>query len=206
MDTPKPAPSRFLPGRIFRFSWFFYLFLAVGGLVWLGLQRGRLPLELFVDPATWWRDLVAGLGVAAGLLGVWAVARRTLPAARELERKVAEMLGPIETSEAVGLAFLSGIAEEIFFRGAVQEAWGWLVAAALFAVLHTGPGRELRLWTSFAALAGLALGGITLVTGNLLAAICAHFAVNAVGLARVGRLARAKGGQAPNSAVKVEEP
>lgn len=180
---------RYGPGQLFRFSWYFYLFLAIAGLVWIGLQRGTIPAELFFSPATWWLDLALGLGVAAALLAAWAAGRRWVAAARELERRVAELLGPIEPAEAVGLAFLSGVAEEVFFRGAVQEAWGWLVAAVLFALLHTGPGRALRLWTVFAAVAGLALGAVTLVTGNLLAAITAHFVVNAIGLSRVGRIA-----------------
>lgn len=181
---------RYGPGQLFRFSWYFYLFLAIAGLVWIGFQRGAIPAELFFSPATWWRDLAAGLGVAGVLLVAWAAGRRWLAAARELEERVAELLGPIEPAEAVGLAFLSGVAEEVFFRGAVQEAWGWLVAAALFALLHTGPGRALRLWTVFAAVAGLALGAVTLATGNLLAAIVAHFVVNAVGLSRIGRIAK----------------
>ena len=193
MDAPAQTTSPAPPGRLFRFSWFFYLILAVAGLVWLGLQRGAIEPGVFFDTATWWRDLAAGLAVAGALLGVWAAARRWLPAARELEETVAKLLGPIERAEAIGLAFLSGIAEEIFFRGAVQEAWGWVVAAALFAVLHTGPGRAMRSWTAFAALAGLALGAVTLATGNLLAAIVAHFVVNAVGLTRVARLAASTG-------------
>ena len=187
MDVPGDSTPRYGPGQLFRFSWYFYLFLAVAGLVWIGLDSGAIPLALFFAPATWWRDLAAGLGIAGGLLTLWAAARRFVAAARELEEKIAELLGPIEPVEAIGLAFLSGVAEEVFFRGAVQRAWGWLVAAALFALLHTGPGRALRLWTVFAAVAGLALGAVTLATGNLLAAITAHFAVNAVGLARVGR-------------------
>ena len=189
MKPAGPDTPRYGPGQLFRFSWYFYLVLAVAGLVWIGLRRGAISPGLFFDPATWWRDLAAGLGMAASLLALWAAGRRWLAAARELERRVAEMLGPIERAEALGLAFLSGVGEEIFFRGAVQQAWGWLVAAALFAVLHTGPGRALKLWTVFAALAGLALGAVTLATGNLLAAIVAHFLVNAVGLSRVGAMA-----------------
>ena len=176
-------------GELYRFSWFFYLFLALAGVGWIGLRKGEIPSSLFVDTATWWRDLGAGLLVGGALLGCWSAARRGLPAARRLETRVAELLGPVERSEALGLAFLSGTAEEIFFRGAVQDAWGWLVAAALFAVLHTGPGAAFRLWTLFAAVAGLALGGVTLWTGTLLAPIVAHILVNAVGLSRIGRLA-----------------
>jgi len=54
----------------------------------------------------------------------------------------------------VALAVLSGFAEELFFRGAVQGAFGWLPATLAFAVLHSGPGKAFRLWILFAAIAG----------------------------------------------------
>ncbi len=184
MPSPKPAQS-----DLFRFAWFFYLFLAVAGAVWLGFQRGAIPLELFFDAGSWWLDLAWGLGLATALIVLWAAARRWTKSAQELEVRISETLGPFERSDAIALAFLSGIAEEIFFRGALQAAWGWFTAAILFALLHTGPGKEYRQWTVFAAVAGLALGGVTLYTGNLLAPIAAHITVNAVGLTRIGRLA-----------------
>lgn len=201
MNEPSPRSPRYAPGQLFRFSSYFYLFLAIAGLIWIGLQNGAISAALFIDATTWWRDLVAGFGVGGALLSMWAASRRFVAAARQLEAQIAELLGPIDRFEAVALAVLSGVAEEIFFRGAVQRAWGWLVAAALFAVLHTGPGRALKMWTLFAALAGLALGAVTLWTGNLTAAITAHFAVNAVGLARVGRQAtdRARATEPPGA-------
>jgi membrane protease YdiL (CAAX protease family) len=185
--------SHYKPGELYRFSWFFYLFLAIAGAVWLGLARGRIPPDLFWNSASWWRDLALGLGGAVALLGLWELGRRRLASASLLEKRVAEILGPLGISEAISLAFLSGIAEELFFRGAIQEAWGWLPAAILFALLHTGPGREFRLWTAFAAVAGLILGGITLWSDNLLAAIVTHVVVNGVGLLRVAKLARGPG-------------
>jgi len=99
-------------------------------------------------------------------------------------------LGPLQPGEAVALAVLSGFAEELFFRGAVQGAFGWLPATLAFAVLHSGPGKAFRLWTLFAAVAGLVFAGLTVWRGNLLAPIVGHFLVNAVNL---GRLARGRG-------------
>jgi membrane protease YdiL (CAAX protease family) len=89
--------------------------------------------------------------------------------------------------EVVGLALLSGFSEELFFRGAVQLSWGYLPATLLFAVLHTGRGREFRVWTGAALLSGLVLGGLVLWRGDLLAAMTAHAVVNAVGLERLRR-------------------
>ncbi|HEX2165015.1 MAG TPA: type II CAAX endopeptidase family protein [Thermoanaerobaculia bacterium] len=168
-----------------RAAWVFYLLLGLAGLVWIGTREELIPLALFVDAGGWWIDL--GLGVAAGgaLLGLWWLLARFLPAGRELERRIAELLGPLATDEAIALAFLSGVAEELFFRGAVQGSWGWLWATVLFAVLHTGPGLSFRLWTLFAIVAGGLFGGLLEWRGNLLAPIVAHFVVNAVNLSRL---------------------
>jgi len=130
-----------------------------------------------------------GAGAVAGLLLVllWHLGSRYLPLARELEAALARVLGPILPSEAVALALLSGFAEELFFRGAIQGSMGFAIATALFALLHSGPGRAFRLWTVFAALAGLAFGGLMLWRGNLLAPITGHFVVNAINLRSLSR-------------------
>lgn len=177
------------PGRLYRMAWTFYLILGVAGIVWLGLRRGRIPLGLFVDVGSWWIDLGAGLAGGAALLALWAGAVRVLPLARRLETEIGSVLGPLQVGEAVALAVISGVAEELFFRGAVQGSlpglYGWLLATLLFALLHSGPGPAFRLWTLFAAVAGALFGAIMLWRGNLLGPIVAHFAVNAVNLKRV---------------------
>ena len=177
---------------IYRLAWIFYLVLALAATLWLGLRQGRIGIGLFVDPDTWWLDL--GIGVAAGglLIAVWLVARQALPVARSLEVELAELLGPLTTSEIVGLALLSGFAEELFFRGAVQGAWGWIPATVLFALLHAGPGASYRIWTGFAAVAGLILAGLMIWRGNLLAPVITHVMVNGVNLSRLSRLPEAQ--------------
>ncbi len=102
--------------------------------------------------------------------------------ARKLEDELRRMLGPVELREVVALALLSGFAEELFFRGAVQAAFGWVAATVLFTVLHTGNGRSFRLWTLFAAIAGLVFAGLVIWRESLLSAMVAHIVVNAVNL------------------------
>jgi membrane protease YdiL (CAAX protease family) len=161
--------------------------LALGGALWIGLRLGVIPLSLFVDRDGWWIDL--GVGIAAGLLllGAWWGAERTFPLARDLEARLGEALGPVTPSEAVALALLSGFAEELFFRGAVQGALGWTAATILFGLLHSGPGKAFRLWTLFAVVAGALLGGIMMWRGNLLGPVAGHVLVNAVNLRRLAR-------------------
>lgn len=155
--------------------------------MWIGLREGPVSLHLFLAPRSWWQDLALGLAAGGFLLAVWQLGRRFLPRAVELEDHLASLLGPISGSDAVALALLSGFAEELFFRGAVQGTFGLWVTAALFAVIHTGPHRSFRLWTAFAAVAGLLFGGLMVWRGNLLAPVVAHVLVNAVNLRELSR-------------------
>ena len=172
-------------GRLYRLAWGLYLAMAVGGALWIGIRRGVIPLALFVDVHRWWLDLLLGAGAAVVLLGFWAGAERVVPLARDLDRQLMAALGPLEPAEVISLAVLSGFAEELFFRGAVQGAFGWLPATLAFAILHSGPGRAFRLWTVFAAVAGLLFAGLVVWRGNLLAPIVGHFLVNAINLRRL---------------------
>jgi len=172
-------------GRLYRFAWGLYLFLALAGAIWIGFQKGVIPLSLFLDTRRWWLDLGLGLGAGLLLLGLWAAAERIFPLARDLEAKLAQALGSLSGSEAFALALLSGFAEELFFRGAVQGTLGVVGATILFGLLHSGPGKELRLWTLFALLAGGVLGLLMVWRGNLLGPVAGHFLVNAVNLRRL---------------------
>jgi hypothetical protein len=172
---------------MYRIAWWFYLLLAIAGAVWLGARLGTIPLALFVARRGWPLDLLLGLASAALLVALWRGWRRFLPAARELESRLAGLLGELDSGDVVALALLSGFAEELFFRGAVQGAWGPAPATLLFALLHSGPGKAFRLWTLFAVVAGLLFAGLTLWRGNLLPAIVGHVAVNAVNLYDMGR-------------------
>ena len=172
-------------GELFRLAAWVYLVLAVGGLAWIGLQRDGIPAALFLPaPSQPWLDPLAGAGAAALLLLAWQ-AVRWLPIADRLEATLRQRLGRLGVGEAYGLALLSGVAEEVFFRGAVQGAWGFPVATLLFAALHSGRGREMLLWTASALVAGALLGALMLWRGTLLAPIVCHALVNAVQLRRL---------------------
>jgi uncharacterized protein len=179
-----PIPSE--PGRLYRLGWVIYLLMAVAGILWIGFRvDGPIPLSLFFDRDGWWIDLLLGIGSGLLLLGLWWMGERVSPLAKQLEQQLAAVLGPLTAAEAISLAVLSGFAEELFFRGAVQGQWGWLAATVLFAVLHTGPGSAFRVWTLFAVVAGGLFGGLMEWRGNLLAPVIGHFVVNGVNLRRL---------------------
>jgi uncharacterized protein len=188
--TPQePGPDRSpAPGEVFRVGAALYLILALAGLAWIGWRAGEIAPSLFVDPEAWWLDLGLGIAAAGLLLAAWEAVRTVSSQARDLERRLVEILGPLPREEAVGLALLSAIAEEVFFRGAVQLSWGYIAATVLFGLLHTGRGKPFLVWTASALAAGALLGALMLWRGNLLAPITAHALVNAVQLWRLGRM------------------
>lgn len=185
-DPSIPRPT---PDQILQLGAWFYMFMAIGGVVWLWLDQGDIPLDRFVNPASWWIDLALGTGVAAVMVGVWQLLLWRVQLAQKLEDRLMGILGPLTWDQAIVLALISGFAEELLFRGAIQPSLGWIVATLLFGLLHTGPGKELRFWTIYALIAGLIFAGLMEWRGNILAPVVAHFVVNAIGLIRLGRRA-----------------
>ena len=170
---------------IYRVAWTFYLVLAIAGAIWIISSRGSISLALFFDPESWWLDLGLGVVAGLGLVAVWDLGRRFIPAMRELEQALAEQIGPIDPSEALAMALISGFAEELFFRGAVQGSWGMAWATVIFTLMHSGQGKIFRWWTAFAFVAALVFGGLTFYRGTILAAVIAHIVVNAINLTRL---------------------
>ncbi len=173
---------------IYRLAWTFYLVLAIAAVIWIGSSQGSIPLALFIDPASWWLDLGLGLIGGLGLVALWDAGRRFVPAMRELEIALAGQIGPLDQSEALALALISGFAEELFFRGAVQTSWGWAWATVIFTLMHSGSGRAFRWWTLFAFVAALVFGGLTFYRGSILAAVVAHTVVNSINLRRLAEI------------------
>jgi CAAX protease family protein len=189
MTAPGPwnARRQAVP-RLYTLAWSFYLLLAASAIVWIGMRRNAtIDGTLFFDPSRWWLDLPLGAAAGLALIGVWELVGRRFTAARRFEEMLRSVLGSLDAGQAIGLALLSGFAEELFFRGAVQDAWGFWIASALFGALHTGRQRGLWVWTVFALVAGLLFGGLVLYSGNLLPAMVAHVMVNAVNLTRLVR-------------------
>jgi membrane protease YdiL (CAAX protease family) len=176
---------------LFRQASRLYLVIAVAALCWIALQGRSLDPALLISDS-WLRDLGWGLGLGAGLLLGWALARRLSRAARRLEDDLVGLIGPLRRDEAYALAGLSAIAEELLFRGAMLPAWGLIISTLCFGVLHLGPGRNFLWWTTTALLAGWGFGAVTIAAdGALLAAMVAHALVNGVQLPRLAARAAA---------------
>ncbi len=165
--------------RFVTFAALFYGSLAVVAALWCGLRGFDVPLLGESPPAS----VLLGLLTALCTLALGLLAYRFLPVLRKISEELAPRL--IDGADARSLllvAIFSGVGEEAFFRGAVQQEFGLVVASLLFGVAHIGPDRRYLVWTAWAVLAGFVFGIIYDVSGGLLAPILAHSTHNAATL------------------------
>lgn len=124
--------------------------------------------------------LAAALGCFAGVLVVLLtrVFVRHMRWARRLHGEFRTVLGPLRAGEIGMLALTSSVGEELFFRGALQPAIGFVAASVLFGLVHIGPIRTFWPWTLWALVMGFVFGGMYALTGEILAPLIAHFVIN----------------------------
>jgi hypothetical protein len=109
------------------------------------------------------------------------------PSYRDFKRNLATLFSGLGAWGALWLALISSAGEEILFRGAIQPFLGIWFTSFLFGALHLDPEGGVSVWTAWAVLAGIILGGVVSVTGSLWPAIAIHFAVNFIGLVSLSR-------------------
>jgi len=124
------------------------------------------------------------LSLALGAtLGVVVVALTPLFAertawARALEAELEPIAKALSGTDIALVALLSGLSEELFFRGAMQPVLGIWITSIIFGALHTGPKRAFLAWSIWAFVMGLLLGWIFDFTGVLWGPVLAHVYIN----------------------------
>jgi uncharacterized protein len=168
----------------------FYAALLTVGFFWHAIAQDTNDLWR-ADPSLPTSTLLwtPVLGVAFGLLTVqvFRAAELRLAWIGELHQEFRAIFGRPSRTELLLIAAASALGEEVFFRGAMLDAWGLWWSSLVFALLHIPPRVALWPWTLSSFLLGLALGGLTLVTGNLGSAVAAHFVINLLNLIYITR-------------------
>jgi membrane protease YdiL (CAAX protease family) len=154
--------------------------LADGEPVWRAPGAGAAPGRLAVH-------VLAGVAVGLAVVAVSRAWTRRTRTGQALARALAEALGPLSARSVWALALASGVAEEAFFRGALQPRVGWLAASVLFGLAHLVPRRDLAPWALFAVAVGGLLGALFDATGDLAAPAVAHVLVNGLNLGWLAR-------------------
>ena len=175
----------------------FYAAVTAAAVMW-GALRGHANI-LLREPAGYSAaQAVSSLAFGAALGLVLVLVTRELSArytwARALHNEFRDVLGPLSGSEILLLALASAVGEECLFRGAlllhlsaissggVGLVLSVITSAAVFALLHIGPGVRFLPWTLSSLIVGILLGGLAVYTGDLFGAIVAHFTVNVLNL------------------------
>ena len=177
---PSRTPGkRAVSPRFVRFAALFYGSLAVVAAVWCGL-RGFDVRPFGESPAA---SLLLGSLTAACTVSLGLLAYHLLPVLWRISEELApRLVDGADSTSLVLVSVFSGVGEEAFFRGAVQQEFGLTVASILFGLAHVGPDRRYLVWTAWAALAGFVFGVLYEVSGGLLAPVLAHSAHNAATL------------------------
>ena len=113
-------PPRLQSPSMVRLAAIVYAALALAG-AGINALRGAPLIPFATGPRLLPALLASALMTAATLLFSWFGARRW-PWAQRLEATFRAALGPLGTREVLALALLSGVCEEILFRGALQPA------------------------------------------------------------------------------------
>lgn len=175
-------------GSLVRLALRFYGVLLALALVWRVVADGDLPLHPAGGPRVGLATALALGAVAAALVvSISELVTSRSRMGRRLATELAGVLGPLSVRQVAILALASGIAEEAFFRGALQPRVGLGWASLLFGLAHLAPRRDLLPWTAFALLAGFLLGALFEWTGQLAAPVATHVLVNGVNLYRLQR-------------------
>jgi membrane protease YdiL (CAAX protease family) len=172
--------------------------MVVAAIVWASAREATDAL--LPGPGTVGLLPGAGAGIGFGLavvLGIHLAVRRPGPL-RRLTARLGELLGPLDGTTIFVLALASAIGEELFFRGAMQPAWGFWTTTLIFGAIHLAPERGLLIWTATALLLGGCLGALSQWSGSLAGPMLAHFTINYFNLHLIEAL-RAQGGQTPSA-------
>jgi membrane protease YdiL (CAAX protease family) len=158
-----------------------YAILLLIALAWIYFQK-RLSWELFIGSL--FQDLsrlaLMTLGAALFLIALSLYCSRNFHWAQQLEEEFRKVLVPLRLWEIAAIGLLSGVAEETFFRGAVQPVFGLIPASLAFGLAHLIPRSPFWNWSLYAAFAGFLLGCLFELTHQLLPVIVAHSLTNFV--------------------------
>lgn len=144
---------------------------------------GNVMQFLFGRPAT----LPVAVGACIGLVisALCLVGGRYISSIKKMEQEFSFLIGYQGVMDCFTLALFSSVAEELFFRGAVQHLLGIVGSAIVFGLLHWPIYPNLKSWPFFAFGMGIILGYEFELSGTILTPIATHFVVNFVNLNRI---------------------
>jgi membrane protease YdiL (CAAX protease family) len=127
-------------------------------------------------------SILLGLLLSVLLVASTRLAVRRWDWAQRLHADLRPFARNLNASSVVLIAVLSGVGEELFFRGFLVPVIGVVLQAVIFGLAHQVPGPSRWVWVGWASLVGLCFGIMFAVTGSLAGPIVAHAIVNGYNL------------------------
>jgi uncharacterized protein len=166
-------------------------------LAYAAMAGGALAMLEIEDRSPWlvenaWLGLPTHVahtyGITLGVTFGFAIAAATrvlVPRvgwARQLHRELRPFAAGMSSGVILCLALLSGVGEELLFRGLLQPYLGVIGQSIVFGLLHQVRGPSRWVWAAWATAIGLAFGAMFALTGSLLGPIAGHAVINALNL------------------------
>lgn len=159
-------------------------FLLFAATVWSWVASIQLAPAMTATTGNFLIGSGAGMGIAlTSLLLMWLgkFVNFLTPLREIVITQIAPIFAELTWADALLVAAVSGFCEEVLFRGVVQAQFGLLATSLIFGLFHCPSFKHLSygLW-AFAA--GLLLGWLFIITGNLWVPVMAHTVSNAISL------------------------
>ncbi len=153
-----------------RLEWILSVALVVVSLTWAAL-RG-LPLAAMLAPSA--GAAAGGALTGAALWGTIPLLLRTPSMRRVWHEVLRPFSAGLGTRDVVTIALLSGVTEELFFRGILMPELGLIASSLCFGALHA----LCFVYFGWATLVGAGMGALTLATDSLITPMVAHATYN----------------------------
>src|SRR6056297_613020 len=160
----------------------FYSLLGGIGIGWAYFARGEWLLNFSPrrDHLSYEITIVLVMLLLHSLFDI--LGPRKVPTIARFWNTLHTTLGPLRMSSILLLSLLSAYGEELFFRGALQPAIGYIGAPFLLAASPFPPQRNMLIWPLYALLMGAALGYLRILGGDIYSAVLLHFTANTISL------------------------
>jgi len=153
-----------------RLEWLFSTALILFSFLWAWIRD--LPLATLLTPTV--RNVVIGVGAGALLWSTIPLVLRATSMRRVWNEVLLPFSWTLETRDVAVIAALSGVTEELFFRGVLMPEIGVVLSSLCFGALHA----LCAVYFAWATLVGAGFGALALAGGSLVTPIVAHATYN----------------------------
>jgi membrane protease YdiL (CAAX protease family) len=172
------------PGMVLATGTIIYGAMGGAALLWLW-SRDRWDALVVQSIGQHGPFVSSAVGLIVGLCGAWffGIALKRFTSLQDVATAAHRLFARAGDGVAIAFVLISAVAEELFFRLAVQDVFGVVGSVAVYVLLNSSVG-GLR-WIAFTFVHALVLGLIVHFGFGLLGSATAHAILNYLSLRRI---------------------